>query len=82
MSRLEKVIEQAQGLVQLLERVAEEEDRQRLADEKKSQQCTNCDEMLVGSRQTSIAEGLCNGCWDNAHPMHRRRSPWAGELGG
>ena len=70
MNRLDKVIQQARGLVQLLESIAAEEEQLQVAEwdqhvEKESPQCTNCDAMLVGSRITSTREGLCNGCWEN-----------------
>lgn len=66
---LDKLIGQTRDLLQLLEELAEEIEPQQHA-EKESPQCINCDAMLVGSRITSIREGLCNSCWDNCHPMH------------
>ena len=70
---LDKVIRQTRDLLQLLESIAEKHDRQQHTEKESPHwptQCINCDESLVGSRQTSIAEELCDRCWDNCHPMH------------
>ena len=70
---LHNVIEKTRDLLQLLEGIAEEQQHQQIVEKESPQwppQCIHCSALLVGCRVTSIADSLCDRCWDNYHPMY------------